>query len=207
MNQRFVRTVALVGLFGVAACGEDDPVAIGDPLSDVEAQELAFVLLGAAFETGLSGDSFAPAMVDGPAMAPFTINGSVDDTAPCPQGGTVSVSGSVSVTGDDETGALDLSFDVNTTHSGCGVPGETMDFVLGSQLSTMFSLNSTGDGAVSWMGDVSGTVDWSGDDRSGTCTVDYGFDGEVVAETSLTVTLTGEVCGASINREFSYSVG
>lgn len=207
MNQRLVRILALVGVLGVAACGGDDPAAVGDQLSDIEAQDLAFVLLGAAFDTGLDGGSFVPAMVDGPAAAPFSIQGSVDDTAPCPQGGTVSVAGSISATGDDATGALNLTFDVNTSHSGCGVPGESMDFVLSSQLRTMFSLNTSGAGDISWSGDVDGSVDWTGDNRSGTCTVDYSFDGDLVAETELTVTLTGTVCGTSINREFTYTAG
>jgi len=207
MNQGFIRAFALLGVLGVAACGEDTPASVGDQLSPVEAEELAFVLLGAAFETGAAGGSFVPAMVDGPAAVPFSFQGSVDDSAPCAGGGSVSLVGSVSATGDDDTGALNLTFDVSTAHNGCAVPGESMTFVLSSQLRTMFTLSSTGGDDASWTGDVDGTVDWSGDDRSGSCTVDYSFDGDLVAQSGLTVTLAGNVCGTSINREFTYSVG
>ena len=205
MNSRIVRSIALAAVFGLGACG-DDPVASGDPLSEAEVQDLAAVLLGAAFQGSLGG-GFAPAAVDGPQGAPYSYSGSVNTTVPCPMGGNVALSGDASISGDDETQESVISYDVTQSHNGCVIEAPSgLVFTLTSDMSLNFDAESNPEG-FSWTGSISGSVDWEAEDRQVSCTVNYSFDGSVGTEAStVTATASGQVCGTSVSEEFSYGV-
>jgi hypothetical protein len=149
----------------------------------------------------------APAATDGPQAAPFSYSASVDTSLPCSGGGTVAISGSASINGDDETNEYLVTYDVTEAHQNCVETGENdQTFTLNSALSLGFVLETMVDGEVTsldWDGSLTGTVDWATDDRSGSCSVSLTYAASFSGQ-SITATSSGTVCGTSVSEEFTY---
>ena len=213
MNMKLVRTMALVGALGVAACGEDDgPVATGDALSEAEAAALSEIVLGTAFQA-TAGIPTSPAPVNGPQAVPFSYSADIDATAPCSAGGTASLTGSATINGDDETGEFSIAYSVTAAYNECGEYAGSQEalFTVGGSL----TMTATADyaqgqgqqfGTLTSTGSFTGNVSWSSDDgRSGTCAVNLTSsttsDGQAINATT-----EGSFCGVSISETFTYGV-
>jgi len=168
----------------LAACGADGVTeTTGDLLTDQEVTEL-FAALSTLGGTILPVAAVtAPAPVDGPQLAPVPVDEGFNQSAACPNGGTVSISGNVKGTLDDETFDADLDFDLTQDFSGCG-------FTTASQV--LFTVDGQPDI------DIAGTMTISGDNVSGSLSYQGGFAWE--AEDG-----RGGVCGVDFSVTFSTS--
>jgi hypothetical protein len=209
MNQRIVRVFALVAALGVAACGDDDPVASGDQLSEVEVQALSALILSSGFEGTASVPVAAAAAVEGPQPVPFTSTADVETTVPCTFSGSVRLSGQATVSGDDETQIYDVLYNVGQAHQSCVEQAETgQQFELTSSLNLNVDANivgAAGSESYDFEGSVLGTVDWASEGRSGRCSVSIQYSASMTSAT-LSATSSGEVCGTQFSQEFTYGV-
>jgi hypothetical protein len=208
MKNSVVRTCALLAALGVAACGDDGPTATGDPLTDAEAQALSGIILESAFQSTVGGVP-APAATDGPQAAPFSYSASVDTSLPCTGGGTVAISGSATINGDDETGEYAVTYNVTEAHNNCVETGANdQSFTINSALSLGFVLDVISDGQVSsidWDGTLTGTVDWATGDKSGSCSLSLSYAASFSGQ-SITATSNGTICGTTVSEEFTYGI-
>jgi hypothetical protein len=192
-----VATAAAALAFISACSGDSITETSGDPLSEQEVQEI-FAALSAI------GNSVLPlaqvvAPSDGPQLAPVPIDEDFSDSAPCPNGGTLTVDGNVSGTIDDETFDADLEFDLKQDMNACGITtASDVQFVLDGapDIDVVGSIVLAGEsisGSLSYQGGFS----WEADDgRSGTCGVDVDVS---VSSTSQTGTASGTICDLSIS--------
>jgi hypothetical protein len=211
MKKNFVRMLTLVAAVGVAACGDDDgPIATGDPLTDVEAQALSEVILETAFSSTAGGFGGVPAAVDGPQAAPVPFSTSVDISAPCDGGGTVSIAGDLSGTVDNETGEFDATYNVTQSHSNCvATSADQQTFTLNGATALGFAFSAVTQGELTtfdWDGTLTGTIDWATGEKSGSCSLSLTYTADYTGQ-SITATSTGTVCGVTVNQEFSYGFG
>lgn len=210
------RIRVMSGLFaaaavGLAACG-GDTTSTGDPLTEAEAAELASSLVEGGF-VGFGGAA-APARAPGEALANVTVT--LNDTYPCDEDGgtgtgTVTVAGSMTINVNDQTGAGTFGFNYTVAPHGCQVT------TTGGKVFTLDgdpNIKVTGD--FTWSEtSAEGTLNYNGkfawessDGRSGACgvdldaTYDFAFSG---TGSSGSATLTGTVCGVSVNRTVSVS--
>ena len=184
--------LALLGL--VVACGDDDSPTepVGAPLIADE----AFALVGAAVLADVEFLTDPEELgVDGTAaFGPLTI--------PCSMGGTVAVSGELSVTEDPLIGALRISTSATFVHTDCveedeesgivftvnGAPNVVMDVEVVDQSELDLDLS----------GALQGTVRWAlGAARSGSCLIDLNITSDITAQT---VTIAGRACGHQISQ-------
>ncbi len=212
MNKRTVRILTLVAAMGFAACDEDSgPLTTGDPLSEAEATALASFVLNAAFQS-TSGLPSAPAAVDGPQAAPFSFSTDVSVTVPCDEGGTVAISGSASVNGDDETNEYLVDYEASQAFDGCvAIEAETeQTFTLNGSVGMV----ATADLAMSPEQEltfaietsITGSLDWeSGDGRSGTCGISITSQATSTGQ-AITATTEGSACGVSVSETFTYGL-
>ncbi len=203
MTFKPARVIALSAALIVAACGEDSLVP--SDLSQDEAQELASAILSATFAN--SGTIPTGPQLSGPQMVEFMTT--FDDTAPCPMGGEVALSGSLDVYVNDTTQAAELTYVMTQVHDGCVVQGDGgRQFTLTGNPNLGFNfLVSTEGESVTWDGTVAGTLDWVHDGNSGSCGISYEFSGTAQAGQSIGGSVEGTVCGYQIDREFSLSSG
>lgn len=213
MNRNLVRTMALLGAFGVAACGEDGPVSTGDALSEAEAAALSEIILGTAFQATAGGIPTAPATVDGPQAAPFSYSSDVDFTAPCSGGGTASLNGNATINGDDQTGEFSIAYNVTASYNECSefAGQQEQEFTVGGSLTMTANADYTAGqgqefGSLTSTGSFNGSVSWSSDDgRSGTCAVALTSSTTSTGQ-SITATTEGSFCGVSISETFTYGI-
>ncbi len=207
MYRNIVRSLALVAALGVAACGDDGPVATGDPLTEAEVAALSEIILTSAFLS----PSGAPNFVEGgPQGAPVSFSESVELTVPCEGGGSVNLTGSASGTVDDETGEFDLAFSLGQAHSSCVATAQNeQTFELDSSMSLVFNFEGTFDQEVTtldWDGALTGSVDWETGEKSGGCSVDLSYAASFTGQ-SITASTNGAVCGVTVDNEFNVSYG
>ena len=120
-----------------------------------------------------------------------TIDCTFTSRASCPQGGTVSVSGTIDGTLNNGNGSVDAT--LSATPDGCGVDGLTIngdpdvafatDFNITSD-NVDFPITATTTGGISY-----------GPNPSGSCTVNLTF----TLNSLSSCTVTGSVCGQSVN--------
>lgn len=194
---------------GLTACS--DFTSSGDPLSEGEATELAEVLVGQGF-AGFSGFG-AAAPMGAPANTDAKVTISIDDSGPCEGGGTVALAGSMTVEANDAGTSGTLTFNYTVAPAGCEVT------TTGGQVFTLTgdpNIKATGDftfsgtdtgGAFEGSLNYDGKFAWeSSDGRSGACGVNlkaeynFSFSG---TGSSGSATLTGSVCGVTVNRTIS----
>ncbi len=196
--------------FGLAACG-GGPTTSGDPLTEAEAAELAEAIA----EGGFAGfGTFGAPGMQAPSQPAANVTITLNDTYPCnDQGGTgsVTIAGSLTANVNDQTGAGTFGFDYTLTPQGCQVITEsdvvfTLDGDPNLQVQGEFTWSDTvAEGSLGY----EGTLAWeSSDARAGSCgielTANYDFNFATTGTSSASATLTGTVCGVSVNRTFSY---
>lgn len=147
-----------------------------------------------------AGASVAPAVDAGGSAEPIQFDVSIDVTSDCPQGGSLSVSGSFegSVDGETESGTLVLAIDI--TAAGCRFPAEGTVFTVDT--SPRLEL----DGDFAWEGGqpvgeqtfgYRGAIAWSAEDgRSGSCVVGL----QVTLSEDGTLAESGTACGVSVDQ-------
>ncbi|GBD32280.1 hypothetical protein HRbin33_01244 [bacterium HR33] len=200
MRYRTAATLSPFVLLAVAACG--DPASSGDALTEAEAAELAAAIAESGFLTPPAGASAHQS----PAGPADRITITINETAPCEAGGTAALSGSVTVDFDQQTGAGTMELNYTMTPSNCAVRTESgRVFTLSGdpnlKVTGQFNISETSfGGSITYEGGFA----WRADDgRAGGCRMNmratYDFS---LTETTMngTATISGEVCGHSVNR-------
>jgi len=189
---------ALVAAGALAACGRDAAGPSSQMRSD-EAQTLALGLAGSARAFNGSGMASGDVVASSAAAtAPFSI--SVDESLPCPKGGTLAVK--ATTTGQLGSRPFALSADM----TGSVAPNACAWQVKAGTLTVTGDPNvavtaHVAVGAVPNPGvdtfSAKGALGWStSDGRSGTCAIDYTATGDFGANTR---TVRGTICGNSFN--------
>jgi hypothetical protein len=202
MQVKSVRCLTLVASVAFAACGDSTDLVMGE-LSEAEAQELAEALLMTTFSS--TGDVPQPA-TGGPQTAPFQFSQDVEGEFACPLGGAVGYEASIEISGDTESEAGTLSYEMTQVHEACVVASasEQLFTLTGSPSLTLeFQVDNDGQGAVEWGGSVQGAVAWVTDDRSGTCAASFEFSGHQSGAESVSGAMSGTLCGHGIEQQFS----
>lgn len=205
MKNNSVRLFALLGVFAVAACGDDDPTGLTGDLSQTEAEDLAGLIFQLGFLNSLTLG--IPQAVDGPARVIETSTVSLETTSSCPLGGTVALDATIVDTYDTETFDSSTDFSVVQTPNGCVVQSAGgRQFTLNGSPSITFAFlaNSNDQGTdISWLGSMTGGLAWETEGRSGTCTVALEYSGQEAGSGAASFSIGGTVCGSSIQTEFS----
>ncbi len=191
----------VISVLAVSACSDDGPTGTdsGDQLTDEEIQALFNTFATAFSSLGVAGAAAgAP-----PARATISISQSFDVDAPCPAGGTIDTSGSVSGSIDDETFASDLSFILTFNPMGCAVTTASGSVTIDGDPSIQLIIDSvTSEGLISLSGSQVGGIRFtSSDGRSGSCALNVDFTSSVnLMSQAVTTTTTGTVCGVNADR-------
>ena len=208
MSKRVWFGLAPVLALGLAACGGGF-TASGDALTESEAADLAEGLVENGF-AGFGGAAGAPSRA--PSMPAANVTVTLDDTAPCEGGGTVALKGSLSVNVNQAGTSGTFGFDYTVAPSGCQLIAGGKTFTINGDPNIKangdFSFTSgtnteTFEGSLNYDGKFGWT---SSDGRAGACGVDltanydFTFGGTT---TTGTATLTGSVCGVTVNRSVS----
>lgn len=207
MRRTRVGTIALLATLGLGACG-DGATAPGATLSGPEAEAIATFLMTSSLDASDQGFAAAPAATDPlTARAVVDIDETVTAVIPCPLGGSVAVSQAVVGSVDTETGAMDLDAAQVQTHQDCAARDQegSFDFVLNGapDVNTSLTLSVDGLGALDMGGSMTGAIDWSSGDRSGTCSLTMEFSGGMDANGAASFTLAGSICGVDVTQSVS----
>ena len=206
--KRSLRILSIVAGTALGACG--DSTGLDVELSEAEAAALAEAVMQNAIFTTASGPT-GPAQASGPAAAPYSSHMEVSFSAPCESGGTVDVDGEAEVSGDNETGEGRIELSVSHEHQGCVVEadnGVVFTFDGAPRLELDLVIESEGEAEVGWSGTIGGAVDWSTDERVGSCTVALTFSGLVSdAQDLIEISVEGAVCQRSVDLSWSLGVG
>jgi hypothetical protein len=210
MSKRVLFGLAPVLALGLAACGSGF-TSSGDPLTESEAADLAQGLANGGF-AGF-GSFAAPAGAPGAAATNVTI--SLNNSAPCDGGGTVAFNGSMTANVNQAATSGTFGFNYTVVPTACQITtSNSKTFTLtgdpnlkaqGDFTFTAGSSTETFQGSLSY----NGKFDWtSSDARAGVCGVDlaanydFSFSTTGGAPTG-TATLSGTVCGVTVNRSVS----
>ena len=193
--------------FALTAC-ESSTEPDGDQMTQDEANALVQGLYGGSLLAygGILLQADPEMLTVVPPGAPLPL----DAAAPCADGGQAAFSGSATISIDEARGSLEVELSGTLTPSGCTFTGGGATFVLdsnpglaqtGSVILVLedfsFSINITSSGSFNW---TSGT-------RSGSCDLDNTITSEIsmvdaaLSGTIPTATITGSVCGLSVNRD------
>ncbi|HSR40958.1 MAG TPA: hypothetical protein VLL48_02270 [Longimicrobiales bacterium] len=197
-------TTLLIALAPLSACSDGPTGPTGDELTEEESAALmeAFASLSAFAAPPTQPDqqaSMAPASM---AAQAITLEFTFDEDHPCPQGGQANLSGSVNGEFDSETGEGTFGFSYSLDPDGCVVvhaPTERTFTLTGApDVDVTMDLTIT-QTAVTASGGHEGRIAWESEGESGECPIDVTFDfsGE---ETALSGTVSGSVCGYSVER-------
>lgn len=216
MNRRPITVLTLLVL-GLAPLGcIDDPAIINDsiPISEEEARLLALDIFSDAFEAREATDVAVSAAVaaapassrgTGTLAAAVPISAAADTTIACELSGSIYVA--VAVTGevDETTGEAVLDFSLLQVHRDCGQSNGDVTFRLEGDpsVTTLLRIVSDGQQNIDLLGSMSGAVGVTSDGREGRCEIALAFTGRQNADGTATVTLTGMVCGMSVDHTAS----
>ena len=206
MNLHRTRTATLALLFGlVAGACSDDATGPSESLTEAELALLAeslFVLgFDASFDTPPSG-------AEGPEAAPASFENSIDVTVPCPVSGTVRVEAGVIGTVDGETGAADLDYALDQTHTACVVESEdgSTRIQIDGEPGTAFDYSiDLVEGLFIVDGSLTGNVRYASTDRTGVCLTDLAWSGSGGIEGGNSCATPGTICGISVSTSSSDS--
>jgi len=204
MNTRVVRVGILLASVAIGACGDSSDVVMGE-LTEGEAQQLAGVVMGATFSTSATVPQ--PALgPDGPQAVPFTFANEIETTVQCDGGGVVGIAASLEVSGDTESEAASIEYQMTQIHDACVVTsddGSTFTLWGNPTMNAAFTVETNGQGVIEWAGSIEGSIDWESDGREGSCSIDMAFSGRDEAGASSVADLVGTVCGFSIEQSMS----
>ena len=193
--------------FALTAC-ESSTEPDGDRMTQDEANALVQGLYGGSLLAygGILLQADPEMLTVVPPGAPLPL----DAAAPCADGGQAAFSGSATISIDEAQSSIEVELSGTLTPSGCTFTGGGATFVLdsdpglaqtGSVILVLedfsFSINITSSGSFNW---TSGT-------RSGSCDLDNTITSEIsMVDAALsgaipTATITGSVCGLSVNRD------
>ena len=226
---RSVGVPALAGLVlvGLAACGTNGP----DGISREEAEEASralFSSMGQAAEGLAITDSLGiPASGAVTAGDPRTaaaraetetVSRRFDRSAACPEGGTVSFSGSLTGERTEESGSTSalMDFQGRADYEDCRVAAESDVFVLSTP--SPLELSGSGEahadstsasGQIEWS--VLGTLEWDRQEgRSGSCDFDFSISMSLDADTTsyeMTGSASGTMCGYDVDDSWNETWG
>ena len=204
MKRRLVGFLALAATFSLGACDSDSALDLSGELTELESQELGVVLLSTTLASAMTPQPAA----SGPAMAPFSYQGSVDGDAPCELGGVVGVSGDAAVAGDDQTGVVEIAFGLTQVHRDCVVESdEGKRFTLNGAPSIVadFDMFSGEAGGFEMGGSLIGAIQWESGGLAGVCevNVEYSAAGNQT-DGHFSAFVEGSVCGFSISHQATY---
>lgn len=191
-------------LIGVAAC--DSSTGLSTDITQADANQLAADMdavatfsesdfgLGPSFSIGV-GESGTSASV----AVPVAINTSFTVTKQCPQGGQVTLAGTVVGTRDRETHSLTLDANATRTDAACAFDTRNGVLTLTGNPNVAYTrhLNIVNAALVGLQTQThKGSFTWARAGGSGTCDVDVtsSFDPD-----TRTVTVTGHFCGHAVN--------
>ena len=206
---RMSRIGLIAGLCATVLLGAcKDFTASGDPLTQAEASELAGALVGNGFPgTGGVGAAPAAAAPYGQAAAPNgKVTITINDSAPCKNGGTAAIAGKLTIDVNEttKTGSLDYSFTLTPTGCKITTAGNKTFTLIGDP-------NIKGEGTLNWSSttfngkiNYSGKFNWTADDgRTGACGVDLEANVNLSSTGgagSASASVVGSVCGVTVDR-------
>ena len=207
MMRKHVGFLTLVGAVSLSACG-DDPVSVGDVLSEAEAAALGEVIFASALSNVNASPEPSMAVVEGPQAAPVSYEVDVDVTGDCQLGGTVNIEASVDYQGDTETEEFAIDYTAKLVHDDCAAiaEGTEQEFILNGapDLTFVFSL-ATAQESFELSGTMNGNIAWESGERSGQClvTVEFAGDADQFGESGThgAFSFDGSICGNELQSE------
>lgn len=207
MMRKHVGLLTLVAAVSMAACG-DDPVSVGDLLTEAEAAALGEVIFASALNNVDASPDPSMSVVGGPRAVPVSFTEDVQLTGQCELDGTVDIDASFSYQGDTETEAFSVDYTATLVHDDCAAVAETneQEFVLNGAPSLVFAFSLATDGeSFELSGGMDGNIAWESGDRSGECLVEVEFAGDAnqfgEGVTSGSFSFDGSICGNEIESE------
>lgn len=203
MLQRITPAALAILLMFAAACGDDLPTGenTGDQLTQAEVQGLVLALFDVveSIDVDIPGLRVADPRLSFSAAAGVPVNETFSGTDECALGGTTSLSGTA--TGDVDTTANTGKVQLNGTldFSNCGVPGETTTYTINGapELGIAATFDFLGTQGIRLTINLGGGIAFAtGNERSGTCAVDFKVVFNVTG-VGFTETATGSVCGVN----------
>ncbi len=200
LNGRKTAILALTAALALSAtaCDDDDPVS-PEGLGQQEAEVMTEALMEAGgLGLGVVGLGFGGMA----APAETTEDVTLDDSFPCAGGGSIQISGQLSMARDGES----MDWTLEHTHQSCGVtaPSDNSSWTFdGAPSLTNSGSASATEEAFSLEGSQVGEIAWETGDRTGTCGIDvsYSFQGDEAAG-SFSGTISGSVCGFDVSQSF-----
>ncbi len=207
---RNVAALAAGITLSVVACGDDDgPTGstTGDALTAVEAQELASEVLGVLFSLGFTGSPSVVAPIDGPAgpIVRFGLAAAAEPiprtTASCNGGGSVTVSGNVSINSSGTSSTFDILEEINNCATSSG-SGTTFTMNGDPNIRMTGSVSIDGQTSITLDLNMNGGIRFStSDGRSGSCSISISMGGTISLSNPdpNAISVSGTVCGQNIN--------
>ena len=185
---RLLAALVAVGLT-VTACGDDGGgtgTTSGDPLTTSEVDAILSELFDIGFDVG--GQSAAASA----SATPIPFDESISESAACPGGGSVSLSGNISGSVDDVTFVGNLDMTLTEDISGCVITSGTKKFTVNGDpnITITASMTFTQTSLTGTFTMKGGFKYTSNDGRSGSCGIDMSVN-------LATLDATGNVCGQS----------
>lgn len=224
MHSRFFGSAgAVLVAFGLAACSGDSTAPAVDTLTDTEFDAMVEALSAAGgFDVtfGVGGAMPSPLMAataEGPAismpdyslllMSAEPVSVSIEESVPCPEGGSVDVAGSMNGDFDTQTGAGSGTVQVIQTHRSCTATaqgsGKTFVFDGRPNITTQvsFVIGDTGE-LTSLQGTQSGGFEWAVDDKRGFCGIQLAYSITGAATENPAISIGGTLC----ERTFDFQI-
>lgn len=197
------RSAVLALPIALALGCSDGPTGPTGPLNELSPESAADAYDALSAVSGFGPD--VGALRAGPGQRVVTVTGPqasltlpINESEPCPLGGTTTVSGSATI---NET-TFDGSVDVRQNYNSCGAAsssGREWTFDGNPSIRTRMTFNGeTGAGS----GTITGGFRYSSDGESGSCTISL-----TLTYTDVSGSVVGTVCGHPINETFEDSAG
>lgn len=192
-----VGTIACVGVV-ISGCASSVEVELSS-VTEAEAIEVVAATLFATFNS-TSVLPPRPASLPAGDDVPGWMT-SFEAEVRCPGGGRVGMAASVIVLTDPASGGGEAEYRLGQIHDDCRVqPGGSPRFEISGRPRLEADVRALHDGAgrVEWGGTAAGHIDWSAAGRRGSCEIDVRFAGEAEGLGRTSATVTGAVCGHTI---------
>lgn len=192
MHTTLRRALVAAMAFTVAACGKDNPLGPEADLTQAQVEEMMDAMSAIGFSP-VGFDVQTPANVQ-------MIVSSLNESAPCPNGGTVSTSGSMNI--NEQTGNFTAQFTNNYDNcKATSSAGRVWTFNGDPNISqTMTFTSNQTTGAMSMTGSQSGGLSFSSNGASGRCNISINYSVSISGSGTETGNMTGTVCGKTVNQ-------
>lgn len=185
------RTMLALPLAFLAACSGDGPTA---PEANLTAEELADVYSALSVLNELSFGGFLRAGGE-PSAVMAALTESINETSPCPQGGSTRIAGSISI---NET-TFASTTDIRQYYTDCGVTSESArlwvfngDPNIRTRMSSTYNAQTD---QLSLTGSLTGAFKFRSNGDSGRCSINLS-----ITLGSTSVTIAGTICGQPYNE-------